>query len=80
MTQKEEDILSTMEGNAWLRPMDFGGTDASQHATIATRMVSKGWVDRESRSGARAYVYRITDKGLNALWNHRSLMAALRSA
>lgn len=61
---------------AWLRPMDFGGHNNSHHGRTATRMVAKGWVQREkrwislSRGPRGSFHYRITASGAQALAKH----------
>jgi hypothetical protein len=67
----------------WLAPKDFGGGDGSGHATRATRMVDKDWVERRYRGsepGERppeiergSCLYRITALGLQAAYNHLAL-------
>lgn len=76
MTNAEFAILNEMASKAgWLRPMDFGGTDASGHSKIAIRMIAKGWVERDRRGQGRAYRYSITDKGRLARNNAAELRA-----
>lgn len=74
MTPRETQILERMTGN-WLRPMDVGGTDASYHSVVLARMVPKGWVERKrgGEIGNRQWSWRITEKGAQALANHRAL-------
>jgi hypothetical protein len=69
MTVNEAAILEKLT-LAWAPPRAFGGTDKSQHAKIAARMIPKGWLERQARP-AGSYVYRITDKG--ALANHSQM-------
>jgi DNA-binding MarR family transcriptional regulator len=76
MTEREAEILDALKFT-WMKPNQFGGFDCSHHSITARRMIPKGWVERchlfvgEGRRGS--YVYRITDKGAQALANHRAL-------
>lgn len=77
MTKREAEILTILERlieTSWVRPMDFGGEDATYHAKVAARMVPKGWMARRrvSTIGGRGHwEWRITDKGRVAVANHR---------
>ena len=81
MTKNEAAILEALTF-AWQTPRQFGGSDGSHHAITARRMIDKGWVERDERGwldgkrpmGSRGpYVYRLTDKGAQALANHTHL-------
>lgn len=49
----------------WFKPMHVGGTDASPHSRVLTKLVKRGLIER-MRWG-RAYAYRITGEGLREL-------------
>lgn len=53
----------------WLRPMDMGARDGTNHSALLAALVRKGLVERKQRgwaTGAYArgsYLYRITPEG-----------------
>lgn len=82
LTDRQIDMLGYVE-RAWLRPMDMGGRDGSDHSSILAALVNKGLVERRQRGGMMAargsYVYRITPAGEAALTDSRETQD-LRSA
>ena len=65
LTEAQRDVLWQVESN-WLRPMDMGGRDGSNHSGILAALVRKGLVEREQRSACYSrgsYLYRLTDAG-----------------
>lgn len=70
LTALQRDVLEQTD-TVWLRPMDMGGRDGSQHSAVLAALVRKGLVEKRQRGGhalsARgSYVYRITDAGIEA--------------
>ena len=42
----------------WVRPMDIGGRNGSDHSRVLASLVRKGLVERKTRGSHRSYVYR----------------------
>ena len=49
----------------WFKPMHVGGTDASPHSRLLRGMAKRGLV--EKRRWGRAFAYRITQAGIDAV-------------
>lgn len=67
LTRDQLDVLDQV-CEQWLRPMDMGGRDGSNHSAILSALVRKGLVERKQRGGHIAsargsYLYRITADG-----------------
>lgn len=67
---EQVNALRTLDGDAWLRPMDIGATDASPHSAWLRKFCAWGLVERQCRHAhprRGAYVYRLTELGLAAV-------------
>ena len=51
--------LTDQPPEMWFRPMDLGGSDASNHSRVLAKLVRQGLVERRSRSGRGSYEYRL---------------------
>lgn len=68
---RTREVLLGLDGARWMRPMDFGGRDASHHARTAEKLVRLGWVERRQRntlanmrgSSRGSWEYRLTRRG-----------------
>lgn len=70
LTVRESEILATLKmdwPNEWVRPMDIGGRNGSDHSRVLTALARKGHIERTRRdslsnafgSGRGSYVYRV---------------------
>ncbi len=61
----------SIDGNGFARPMDVGGSDASNHSRVLAILCKRGLVERRSRGGLAgiraAYLYRITKAGRDSI-------------
>lgn len=49
---REEEVLRAFPMDAdWLRPMDIGGRDGSDHSAVIMRLVQKGYVEMKEWGG-----------------------------
>lgn len=75
LTERQIEVLRQFGFEAgWLRPMDLGGRDGSNHSGILARLEGRGLVESRQRSGgdggARrrgSKVYRLTAAGRSEL-------------
>jgi len=68
LTDRQLDVLWQVD-ETWLRPMDMGGRDGSDHSAVLAALVRKGLVERKQRGGSYSrgsYLYRITEAGVAA--------------
>lgn len=68
--RRENIYMLRQDEPAWVRPMDVGGSDASDHSRRLARLCRVGLVERWDRSmglSRPSYLYRITDAGSAAL-------------
>ncbi|SHW61382.1 Uncharacterised protein [Mycobacteroides abscessus subsp. abscessus] len=68
-----EVLLQFGRESGWLRPLDLGGRDGSNHSAVLAQLVRRGLVESKARSyGDRGWkLYRITPAGrstLEQLW------------
>ena len=55
--------------DGWVRPMDVGGADCSNHSRLLAKLRARGLVERRRRAGhlRPSYLYRISDAGMKAV-------------
>lgn len=63
LTARERELLADLPNDEWVRPMDIGGRDGSNHSYLLNRLVQKGYAERKDRGGSlagirRSFVYR----------------------
>lgn len=69
---EDVDLLANLQDGEWLRPMDLGGHDGSDHCGRLQKLIRKGLVERRRRSSIAndvlsrrgSYVYRRLPLGL----------------
>jgi hypothetical protein len=49
--------------DGWARPMDIGGSNASNHSYILRNLVKKELAEKRTRGSNRSFEYRITEQG-----------------
>jgi hypothetical protein len=49
ITDIEREILDALDVEDWVRPMDIGGRNGSNHSNTLNRLVRKGLVERRRR-------------------------------
>jgi hypothetical protein len=54
LTERERDVYGQLTAD-WVRPMDIGGRDSSDHSRVLASLVRKGLVERK---GSGSYRYR----------------------
>lgn len=72
LTADDTELLNALYVDHWMRPMDCGGTDSSDHSRRLTKLARKGLVERcrrnsianDCRGRRGSYVYRLTPLGL----------------
>lgn len=67
LTENQADLLDQFDpaDSSWLRPLDLGGRDGSNHSAVLAQLARRGLVEVRQRSaGARgSKLYRLTDDG-----------------
>lgn len=93
MTPNQREVLESLahlakyNPDTWWRPLDFGGTNGSNHGLTASRIADAyGWVEYKFRgyepgekrrfAGRGSKLYRITEKGKGALAADREMRKA----
>lgn len=71
LTENQVELLLQFDDHpSWLRPMDLGGRDGSNHSAVLAQLERKGMVESRKRSSfsslRRSKLYRITPAGLTA--------------
>ena len=69
LTENQVELLLQFDADIrWLRPLDLGGRDGSNHSAVLAQLVGRGLVESKMRSpGVRgSKLYRITPAGLTA--------------
>lgn len=70
LTAREREVLAQLKEdwpNEWVRPMDIGGRDGSDHSRVLKALAVKGLLERArrnslantSRDSRGSYVYRV---------------------
>lgn len=61
LTEREREVLKELTAD-WVRPMDIGGRNGSDHSQVLSSLVRKGLVERKQRSAfgrsRGSYLYR----------------------
>lgn len=73
---KSKSCSNSGRESGWLRPLDLGGRDGSNHSAILAQLIRRGLVESKVRSygGRGLKLYRITLTGrstLEQLWGVR---------
>ncbi len=58
VSDRERDVLREVPTDEWVRPMDVGGHDASDHSAVLGRLVRKGHVEIKTFGGHVRPSYR----------------------
>ena len=72
LTETQFEVLCQFGAETgWLRPMDLGGRNGSNHSGVLAALERRGLVESRQRSGAPGYrgskVYRLTAAGRTEL-------------
>lgn len=72
LTEAQRELMSALRsahsaGVEWVRPIDLGGKDGSNHSQVLAQLVKRGLVERTKRNtlanmigyGRGSYVYRV---------------------
>lgn len=51
LTDRQREVLHSLDWEAWLRPMDVGGRNASHHSSTLKSLVRRGLVEERQRGG-----------------------------
>ena len=59
------DNYQRVEGHQWVRPLDCGGTNGSDHSYRLSKLARAGYAEQKRRGGFSrgSKIYRITDVG-----------------
>lgn len=49
LTEREQRLFAELD-DKWVRPMDIGGSDGSDHSYTLRRLIAKGYVERRRRN------------------------------
>lgn len=74
LSEREIEILMSMEGHEWLRPLDVGGFNGSHHSATLALLVRRDLVEsrqRRAHMSRGSKVYRIKSSGTEALHAQR---------
>lgn len=74
LSTRERELLKRASYEEWFIPLDIGGRSGSDHSAVLTRLVRRGFIERQQRIGVSyqplhrgSWKYRITDAGRRAL-------------
>jgi hypothetical protein len=80
LTEKDREILHELVGQTeagveWVRPMNLGARDGSDHSHRLLKMERYGFVEKKRYGSSRSYQYRATIAGraLDASFEHERI-------